>query len=214
MGKFTTRVDICQAAAMKVGAQDITSVENPKTVTESRLSFLYDQTKRYVLREGIWNFAQKIVTLPSLSEEVPEGFSKVFALPNDNVRFMGIIVNGEYVVPDTDLYMLADNKIYFKNFYYVGDTLTLKYIRDINDVRKFDDLFIASFVLRLAYELAFAETQKSALTNRLLEEYAASIIQAKMVDGQEQKPRRVSRSGWLAARRSIESTGIALPWRI
>lgn len=60
MGKFTTRVDICQAAAMKVGAQDITSVENPKTVTESRLSFLYDQTKRYVLREGIWNFAQKL----------------------------------------------------------------------------------------------------------------------------------------------------------
>lgn len=132
-----------------------------------------------MLREGIWNFAQKIVTLPSLSEEVPEGFSKVFALPNDNVRFMGIIVNGEYVVPDTDLYMLADNKIYFKNFYYVGDTLTLKYIRDINEVRKFDDLFVASFVLRLAYELAFAETQKSALTNRLLEEYAASIIQAK-----------------------------------
>lgn len=45
MGKFTIRADICQAAAMKVGAQDITSVENPKTVTESRLSFLYDQTK-------------------------------------------------------------------------------------------------------------------------------------------------------------------------
>lgn len=213
MSKFTTSTQICQAAAMKVGAQDITSIENPKTVTESRLSFLYDQTKRYVLREGIWNFAQKIVTLPSLSEETPEGFSKVFALPNDNVRFMGIIVNGEFVVPDTELYMLADNKIYFRGSAYVGDTLTLKYIRDINDVRKFDDLFVASFVLRLAYELAFVETQKSALTNRLLEEYAASIIQAKMVDGQEQKPRRVTRSRWMRARRSVDLSGVSLPWR-
>lgn len=211
MGKFTTRVDICQAAAMKVGAEDITSVENPKTVTESRLSFLYDQTKRYVLREGIWNFAQKIVTISSLSEALPSGFSAVFALPNDNVRFMGIIINGEYVVPDTESYMLADGKIYFRN--YEGETLTLKYIRDINDVKKFDDSFVAALVLRLAYELAFAETQKSTLTSRLLEEYSLAIAQAKMIDGQEQKPRLVSRSKWLAARRAGGHSGVALPWR-
>jgi len=211
MSKFTTRIDICQAAAMKVGSQSVTSIENPKTTTESRLSFLYDQTKRYVLREGVWNFAQKIITITSLSETLPDGFSKAFALPNDNVRFMGIIVNGLFVVPDTEDYMLADGKIYFRK--YSSDTLTLKYIRDINEVRKFDDSFIAAFVLRLAYELAFAETQKSALTTRLLEEYALAITQAKMLDGQEQKPRIVCRSKWMNARRAGSYSGLALPWR-
>lgn len=211
MSKFTTRIEICQAAAMKVGSQDVTSIENPKTVTESRLSFLYDQTKRYVLREGVWNFARKIVTITSLAEAMPLGFTKVFALPSDNVRFMGIMINGLFIVPRTEDYALADGKIYFRG--YSSNTLDLVYIRDINEVRKFDDSFIAAFVLRLAYELSFAESGKSALTNRLLQEYSMALDQAKMVDGQEQKPRIVSRSKWMRARGAGSRSGLALPWR-
>jgi len=211
MSKYTSRVDICQAAAMKVGSRDISNIENPKTTTESRLSFLYDQTKRYVLREGIWNFAQKIVTISSLDEVIPEGFSKVFALPNDNVRFMGLMINGEFYVPHTEDYMLADGKIYMKR--YPSDSITIKYIRDINDVRKFDDTFVSAFVLRLAYELAFVESGKNTLSNRLLEEYTLAMTQAKMIDGQEQKPRLVSRSKWMRARGRGSYSGSALPWR-
>ena len=109
---------------MKVGTEDITSIENPVTVTESRLSFLYDQTKRYVLRTGVWNFAQRIKKLASLDETHPTGFSKVYALPPDNVRYLGIMVNGELVTQDTTEYMLADGKIYQR--FITSDELEIK----------------------------------------------------------------------------------------
>ena len=199
MGRFNARVDICQAAAMKVGSEDITSIENPVTVTESRLSFLYEQTKRYVLRSAVWNFAQRIVTLASCAETPPAGFTKVFALPPDNVRYLGLMINGELVTQATEDYMLADGKIYQR--FITSDSLVIKYIRDVHEVKKFDDLFIKAFVLALAYELAFVESQKSVLSDRLLKEYDLALMEAKSIDGQEQKPRRITRSRWATARR-------------
>ena len=211
MSQYTSRVDICQAAAMKIGSQTITSIENPKTVTESRLSFLFDKVKRTVIRAGVWNFAQAILTLPSVSEDVPDGFTKVFALPNDYLRYIGVIQNGFLVVQDTEDYMLAGGKIYQRN--YASDSLTIKYLRDVSDVKKFDDLFIEALVLKLAYELCFIESQKSALTKRLLEEYTLKMVEAKAINGQEQKPRRVQRSRWGAARRSVSNSSASMPWR-
>ena len=81
MGRYTTALDICQAAAYKIGAAPVTNIENPGTITEERLSFLYDRVRRYVLRVGVWNFAQNITRLTSLSEDMPEGFSSVFMFP-------------------------------------------------------------------------------------------------------------------------------------
>lgn len=211
MSRYTSRVEICQAAAMKIGTQDVTSIENPKTVTESRLSFLYDKTKRSVIRAAVWNFAQEIATIPSISETVPEGFSKVYAFPNDFIRFIGIMVNGMWSVLRTEDYMIAGGKIYVKN--YSSDSLTIKYIREVNDVRKFDDLFIETLVLKLAYELCFIETQKSALTNRLLQEYDMKIAEAKAISGQEQRPRKISVSRWGRIRNSVANSGTAMPWR-
>ena len=211
MSQYTSRVDICQAAAMKIGAQTVTSIENPKTVTESRLSFLYDKVKRTVIRAGVWNFAQAILTLPSLSEDVPDGFTKVFALPNDYLRYIGVMVNGFLTIQDTEDYMLAGGKIYQRN--YTSDALTIKYIRDVNDIKKFDDLFIEALVLKLAYELCFIESQKSAMTRRILEEFTLKMVEAKAINGQEQKPRRVSNSRWGAARRAVGRSGIAMPYR-
>jgi hypothetical protein len=196
---------------MKIGTQDVTSIENPKTVTESRLSFLYDKTKRSVIRAAVWNFAQEIATIPSISETVPEGFSKVYAFPNDFIRFIGIMVNGMWSVLRTEDYMIAGGKIYVKN--YSSDSLTIKYIREVNDVRKFDDLFIETLVLKLAYELCFIETQKSALTNRLLQEYDMKIAEAKAISGQEQRPRKISVSRWGRIRNSVANSGTAMPWR-
>lgn len=211
MSQYTSRVDICQAAAMKIGSQTVTSIENPTTVTESRLSFLYDKVKRTVLRAGMWNFAQAIATLASISEDVPDGFSKVFALPNDYLRHIGIMVNGVLITQDTEDYMLVGDKIYQRN--YTADALTIKYIRDVSDVKKFDDLFIEAFVLKLAYELCFIETQKSVLTKSLLEQYTLKLVEAKAVSSQEQKPRRVQHSRWRASRNAVSNTSVALPWR-
>lgn len=216
MAKLSSKIDICQAAAYKIGTEPITDVDNPKSVMEKRLGFLYDRVRRYVLRLGVWNFAQQIRTLASLKEEIPEGFAYVYEFPKDFIRFEGFVVNGEYVVPDTSAYMIAGGKIYVRGNEFTNldsSTLTIKYIRDIGEVNRFDDCFLDAFILRLAYELAYMTTTKTTLTNRLNEEFWESIIQARMIDGQEQKPRIVCKSKWIAARRGGSSSGVALPYR-
>lgn len=212
MGRYTTALDICQAAAYKIGAAPVTNIENPGTVTEQRLSFLYDRVRRYVLRVGVWNFAQKVTRLTSLSEDMPEGFSSVFMFPTDFIRFLGFVQGGEFYVPPTDDYMIANNRVYLK--YYTDTSIWLKYISDFENVATMDDCFIDTLILRLAYELAYIESGKSTLVTRLLEEYEYSLLQAKMIDGQEQKPRRVCRSRWQQARHYGSSSDSALPYRI
>lgn len=218
MARFSSKNDICQAAAFKIGTEPITDVDNPQTVMEKRLGFLYDKVRRYVLRLGVWNFAQQIKTIANLKEEVPEGFAMVFEFPNDFVRFEGFVVDGEYIVPDTSSYMIANSKIYLRgpNYAVQKDNvslLTIKYIKDFEEVRRFDDCFLDAFILRLAYELAYMTTTKTTLTNRLNEEFWESITQARMIDGQEQKPRVVSRSKWVQARRAGSYSSVALPYR-
>lgn len=216
MAKLSSKIDICQAAAYKIGTEPITDVDNPKTVMEKRLGFLYDKVRRYVLRLGVWNFAQEIKTLASLREDTPEGFALVYEFPNDFIRFEGLMVNGEYIVPDTSSYMIAGGKIYLRGSNYSDPeslTLTIKYIKDFTEVGRFDDCFTDAFVLRLAYELAYMTTTKTTLTNRLNEEFQESLIQARMIDGQEQKPRIVSKSKWVQARRAGSYTSVALPYR-
>lgn len=211
MARYTSSVDICRAAAYKIGTIPITNIETPTTVTEERLSFLYDRVRRYVLRVGIWHFAQKIVRLTCLSEDLPSGFSKAFLFPEDFIRFMGLVEGGRFYVPPSDDYMIANGRLYLANE--TNNFIWLKYISDFKNVSAMDDCFIDAFILRLAYELAFMETTKTTLTNRLLEEYEYALLQAKMVNGQEHKPKVVCRSSWLRDRNRVSSVGVALPYR-
>lgn len=211
MSTYTSKVDICQGAAMLVGTESISSIENPKTVTESRLSFLYDKVRVSVLRQGVWNFATKVFTLSKLvGEDLPDGMAAAYSFPTDFIRYMGLFLNGEMYVQDTSDYLISNGKLYQR--YYDSDSLSIIYIRNIQDVSKFDPLFSDALVLKLASELAFVETGRTTLVSQLREEYELALVAAKAVDGQEQKPKRITRSKWLTARRLGLRSSAATPY--
>lgn len=197
MAKFTTDIDICNDAISRIGGKPIHSIEDPTTYTEQLCSSMYIKNRQIVLRSAVWNFAKCIKPIAK-SDETLKGFSGVYPLPNDFVRFLGV-QNMDLMGGETDRYMLADRKIYLKDS--APDSINLIYIKDVSDVAKFDALFIEAFSLRLAYNLQFALTGKNTTSQRLYEEYLEALTIAKMIDGQEQKPIRVQRSKWLAKRR-------------
>lgn len=197
MPKFTTDIDICNDAIARIGGKFIHSIEAPTTYTEELCASMYDKNRRVVLRLAVWNFAKAIKPVAK-SDEKLNGFSGVYPLPNDFVRFLGV-QNMDLMGSGTDRYMLADRKLYLKDE--APDSINLIYIKDVSDVAKFDDLFIEALSLRLAYNLQFALTGKNTTAQRLYEEFLEALTAAKMIDGQEQKPIRVERSKWLAKRR-------------
>jgi len=201
MGNFTSDIDICNDAIARIGGKFINSIENPSTTTETLCASMYVKNRQVVLRSAPWNFATKIDTIAKLSETV-EGFAAVYKFNNDHVRFLGIPSLG--ITPaDVYAYKIADGKIYLR--YSGPDTITVEYIRDVKEVKIYDALFVEAFSLRLAYNLSFRLSGKNTLADRLLAEYHDTLQQAKMIDGQEQKPIRVNNSKWLRKRKSYGS---------
>lgn len=197
MGKFTSEIDICNDAISRVGGKFINSIENPTTHTETLMASKYAKNRRIVLRSAVWNFAQEQRTIPK-SSEVINGFAAVYPLPNDFIRFLEISDVG--IKPgDSDQFKLIGGKIGLK--YESPDTIDLQYIKDVLTVPTYDPLFIEALSLRLSYEIQYALSGKNTTSDRLLQEYMEALTNAKMIDGQEQKPIRVQRSKWLTARR-------------
>ena len=197
MGVFTSEIDICNDAIARVGGKFINSIESPTTHTETLVASMWAKNRRIVLRSAVWNFAKCYKSIAKSSETL-SGFSGIYPLPNDFIRFLG--VDGmDLTGADTDRYMLSDNKIYLKDA--APNSITLIYIKDVTDVTRYDALFVEALSLRMSYNLQYALSGKNTTSDRLLQEYMEALTVAKMIDGQEQKPIRKQRSKWLAARR-------------
>lgn len=196
MPKYTSEVDICNDAVSRVGGKFIHSIETPTTYTERLCAHIYEKNRRIVLRSAVWNFARSVKSIAKSTDKL-NGYAAAYPLPNDFVRFLGV-QNMDLLGSNTDRYLIADGKIYLKDE--SPDSINLVYIKDVEDVTKYDALFVEAFALRLAYNLQYAMTGKNATSQRLYEEYLEALVTAKMIDGQEQKPVRVERSRWLAKR--------------
>ena len=194
---FTSAIDICNDAIARIGGKFITSIETPTTHTETLVASMYVKNRRIVLRSAVWNFAKKYISISKTAETLA-GFSAVYNLPADFVRFLGI--SSLYLTPvDTEAYMLSAGKIYLKDD--APSAITLCYIHDASDVTIYDALFVEAFSLRLAYNLSFSLSGKNTLADRLVKEYEEALTNAKMIDGQEQKPLRVQNSKWMQRRK-------------
>ena len=194
---FLTDVDICNDAIARVGGKLIQSIESPTTLTENYCATMYPKNRRIVLRSAVWNFARTTKEIAKSSEQA-KGYAGVYPLPNDFLRLLGVI-GMDLMGYDTDRYRLSDNKLYLVDC--GTPSIELEYIRDVEDATRFDPLFTEALSLRLAYNLQYALSGKNTTAQRLYEEYQLALAEAKSIDGQEQKPIRVQRSRWLAARR-------------
>lgn len=193
MASPSAPVDICNLACDAMGEGPISSVEIPATEKEELFARHYDQVRRLVLREQVWNFAQKYREIARTGNG--EGrFADLYALPNDFVRFNGIGKNLHCQVKD---YELTERAILANQ----GSSLILRYNRDITNVASMDAAFINVFALRLALKTAFKITKKKSVVETIEAMLKIEEPKAISVDGQERPPIRTQRSKYLSARR-------------
>jgi len=94
MDTVMTAVDLCNGALGRIGQgasrpiQSITG-DNDQSEAARACARVFDSTRRAVLAEFNWAFAQAAVVLQSVNETVP-GFAAVYAMPTDVIKLHAV----------------------------------------------------------------------------------------------------------------------------
>jgi hypothetical protein len=199
---ITSETDIGNLALDLLSAGTVQDIVIPTTPTEELLNRWYDQTRKKVLREHPWNFAASRAVLAASGTAPAFGFSAAFPVPNDFIRLL--------TIQDSDGNDLQAKTYGFENVggqrcivsNTEGGSLRLRYVFDIQDVSRFDPLFIHLFAHELALAIAYKVTESNGNIERIgtIQQNAARM--AKSIDGQENPPTIITRSKSIDARRN------------
>jgi len=201
MPSVLSEVELCNMALDLLKVPPITNIRDPKTQAESICSRWYDTTRRYVLRAHPWNFAKARTTLSRNATAPVFGYADKYALPNDFIRL-------RFIGDDVDSLLAVDYQIE-QGFLYIdngGDSsLNIGYIADQLVVGKYDELFKGYLAQQMAYNMAYAFSGKETLRQGIKKMLDETRLEARAVNGQDNPPRRITRSKFMGARRMYAS---------
>ncbi len=202
MAAPNSKVKICNLSMdhLKQSAV-VVNIDTPEGHEEEVCSRWYDATRRKLLRGHPWLFAKTRKVLSRNATAPAFGYADAYDLPNDflNLRFIGndaiSSYNWEYDIEGRQI--LIDNG--------GAATLNIGYTRDEEDVTKFDAIFVTVFALELAKKISYKFTLKPSVLAMISNELKEEKIEAKAINGQDRPPKRVQRSKWITARKSLSS---------
>jgi len=156
-----TKEEIINLALIRIGESPIQSLDEGSTAARTA-DLLYDASRRAILRDFDWSFAEKSVLLaPVDTDEAPA----VFAVPADCLRVQRIVDKSKpshakewFRVQGDKLYTYARTPLCF-------------YVRDEEDAGIFDAKFTEALTYRLAGELAMPVRQSESLMASMLNAY-------------------------------------------
>lgn len=188
-------VEICNLALSRLG--NVGSVENintPIKTNEIACALWYNVSRQKTLKLLMPNFALCRDIL-AISTTVPSfGYSSAYPYPQNCLKLLGI---GE-IQEKQNNYSIESGMILTSETYTNG--MPIRYIKDVTDVNKFTPEFITLLSWFLAYNICIPITQnieKQAYMEQIL---PRKISEAAAVNAQENRPIRISRSLFKAAR--------------
>jgi len=171
----TSTVDICNNALIRIGSKTITSLSDGDKVATA-CNAIYEQTRDWLLRQHLWNFALKRTQLASEETTPSFGFSYSFPLPSDFIRV-------KELYDSEDPYKIEQNKLLTD-----ASEVKLVYVYRVTDVSQFDPLFTEALVLSIALRLSYILIGSNNREQALKDELQKTMFLAKQVDGQDDSP--------------------------
>lgn len=193
-------VDICNLALDKVGQAPITSIDPPRTPTETLMARHFDQVRQELLREHPFNFSERTTTFKRTGDApgsryadkylIPKGICRINVLgPDTENRITNFHIQDD---PDGNTVILCNND--------GAETVEATCQFDITDVSKFDAGFRKCFVLALAQAVCYQITKSNSTWNRLDRELKESLPTMISVDAAEQPPEVIERNSFIESR--------------
>ncbi len=177
--------EICNLALGEVGDTYAISDIDESTPQAAICKRFFASTRDALLRSHQWSFARKSETLSQLAAAPLFGWDYAYQLPADFLRLVRfndqelMQIEGEYEI-ESGKVLLTDDA-----------TAEIVYIKQIVDAATFDSLFVEAFALKLASRICIKLSKDDGLQERIFARYRAAIGEAKRVDANESRPRRM-----------------------
>lgn len=196
-----TKVEICNHALLKIGADTIASLDinqnDQEAVVQSAklCNIFFNQALEEVLRTYRWNSALKRAELPRLTEAPAFKWEYKYQLPNDCVRVVNVYEDKEAYDDRTE--WVIEGRTILCNY----KTVYLCYVSLVEDVNTLDAFLTQAVIQNLAIKLSVPMQLDQVMQNNLISEYNNVILpQARSVDTLENKYWEMEESDFLLSR--------------
>ena len=196
-----SKIDICNHALLKIGADTITSLDVNENNTEAVIhsaklcNVFFSQTVDEVLRLHIWNSATSRASLSRLSEVPAFKFKYKYQLPNDYIRVINVYNNTEAY--DDRTQYTVERKTILCDY----DNVYLLYIARPKDVSSLDASVTNCIVQQLAIKLSVPMQLDQVMQNNLIQEFYQIILpNARSTDTLENKYWDMEESDFILSR--------------
>lgn len=187
----SSKVQICNLALLRLGTNPITSLTEGNTAANA-CNLVYDHCRESLLRRHFWNFATENTQLAADSTAPAFKYVNRYPLPADFIRVKEIYAQASPYSIDGQ-YLHTDD----------AAPLKLSYIKNIEDVTKFDSIFVEALVLMIIVKIG-SRIQGDGFNPAIyLEELQRISMEAKKVDAQDASPTQWSINTFTGARRNL-----------
>ena len=203
MSRVTTKTGLANLTAGLLKVDAVTTIDPPDKNSKfaKKAAQWIDESRREVLQDHIWNFAETETTLAAASPAPTAGrFANKYLLPTDYIRIVWI---GDEEIPEQD-YKIKAGYIYCN----IAAPLQIGYIFDQEDITIMTPNFIQLWARKLGFHTAYDMTGNKSLVAAMEELYQQKLSESKGVDGQESPPtHKIRRSKWKAAKEGRSMIG-------
>lgn len=185
------KTTIVNRALSLLGAEPINNLtdDTPEANIANRM---YDEARRSILSECLWNFATKREVLNSVAGSPAWSLDQVdniFQLPSDIIRIFGISDhNATWRIEQDQL--ITD-----------VSSIGILYVFNLTDTSKFSSSFTDAFADKLAADMCYAVLNSNTESKLLLEKYeGVSLPKAMAENSQEGTPAEIKDDLWSYAK--------------
>lgn len=153
---MTSQVGICNLALGHLGDEaTVTSIDPPEGSEQAEhCAVFYPMALSSILEDHDWGFATKRATLVQLSEDPPEQWGYIYALPNLCVKPRAVLIPGTTADDDSEEFLIESNSSGTTVIYTNAANAILRYTAYVDDTTKFTGSFTLAFARKLASFLA------------------------------------------------------------
>lgn len=189
---MTSKVGICNIALARIGHEPFISDLSEDSKAARQCNVLYPQILDSLLREYIWRFSIKRVTLAKTTETPAFDGGNYFNLPSDFIRVIGTSVDDRYSYKP---WSVEGNKIRARD-----ESFDLVYCARIEDTSLYDTIFIDALANRLGMELCGSLVRDSGVKQTMFDLYDRSVRKAAYVSATEHDSTTILSEQFLRAR--------------
>ena len=196
-----SKVEICNHALLKIGADTIASLDINQTDSEAVVQsaklcgILFDQALEETLRTYKWNSALKRSQLSRLTETPAFKFKYKYQLPGDCIRVMNVYDKADAY--DDRTQWVVEGRTILCDY----ETVYLCYVSKPEDVSELDAFLTRAVIQNLAIKLAVPMQLDQVMQNSLIQEYEQVVLPAaRSVDTLENKYWEMEESDFILSR--------------